>query len=159
MKFLKNVQQMNIYHQQGIFFLQSYILMPFLAKNYHFWPKKVLLIFSARNWVKRSWYSYSTPFLGLVCKKLETVSFFFFSKGFGLADIWPKVRLCHWNLSLSLLNILLVMCYRTLDPCVCLSVCPSVGQSVFGQQPWRGWSPVEHRGNLSVHTSVYPYVH
>ena len=85
MKFLKYVQQMNIYHQQCIFFLQSYILMPFFAKNYHFWPKKVLLIFSARNWVKRSWYSYSTPFLGLVCKKLETVSFFFFFKGF-----WPS---------------------------------------------------------------------
>ena len=94
MTFLTNVQQMNIYYQMGIFFLQSRILMPFLTKNYHFLPKKVLLIFLARNWVKQSWYLYSTPFLRLLYKKLETVIFFFqnsWNRAFGLADIWPFI--------------------------------------------------------------------
>ena len=33
---------------------------------------------------------------------------------------------------------------------------PSI--ALFGQRPRRGRSPVEHRGNLSVRTSVRPYV-
>ena len=73
-----DIQQMTIYLRKGIFFLQCEKNMPFLAKNYHFLTKKVCLIFSARNREKWSWYSYSTCFLGPVCKKLETVTFFFF---------------------------------------------------------------------------------
>ena len=45
--------------------------------------------------------------------------------------------------------------HATLHPA--LSVCLSVHHTLlFGQRPRRGRSPVEHRGNLSVRTSVRP---
>merc|ERR1711951_52719 len=90
MKFLTNVQQMIFYLKIGIFF--------FKAKNYHFFQSKKLPFFDKKS-VSNFFGSQSGKmkliflfymfFRTRLQKTGDGFFFFFFSKGFGQADIRP----------------------------------------------------------------------
>ena len=80
-----DIQQITIYLRKGIFFLQSKKKLPFLAKNYNFWPKKVSNFFGSESGKMKLIFLIYTFFKTSVQKTGD--GYFFFSKVFGLGDI------------------------------------------------------------------------